>query len=78
MSRSSGYRENESRGDIGMAQENSEKTTACVQTPQSSGSFTLSESLLRVVSNVTAGASSNTRASQAFDRQLSSYVRAQG
>jgi len=61
-----------------MAQESNEKSTACAQPSLPSGSFTLSEGLLRVVSNVTAGASTNSPASQAFDRQLSSYVRAQG
>ena len=61
-----------------MTAESTEKSIACAPVPQPTGSFALSEGLLRVVSNVTTGASSNTRASQAFDLQLSNYVRAQG
>lgn len=61
-----------------MAAESAEKSTPCAPVARPTGSFALSEGLLRVVSNVSTSASPNTRASQAFDLQLSNYVRAQG
>jgi hypothetical protein len=55
-----------------------ESEVKSMPSPTASGSFSLSENLLRVVRSVSSNPIPATPAAQAFDQQILSYVRSQG